>query len=138
MRRTRQHGFTLVELILVVSILGIITAIAVPTFLGQRKNARVVGDAKANAKVMQMMLEDRRADRGIYGPAGDYNWTNGDPVGTAATVLPAFTPKGSSKMNFVLHITNGGAAYTIEVSDPLYKSGATLFRTNQNGKDEEL
>lgn len=133
-----SRGFTLIEALLVMALLGIISAIAIPSFIGQKKHARVVGDAQTNAKVMQMMLETRRADLGTYGPVGDYNWTNGDPVGTAATVLPAFTPKGASKMNYVLHITNGGAAYNIEVSDPLYKNGTTVFRTNQNGKDEIL
>ena len=138
MAKTRQCGYTLVEILLVLAIIGIISGIAIPAFIGQRKHARVVGDAKANAKVLQMMLETRRADRGIYGTAGTYKWTNGEPVGDAATLLPGFSPKGGSKMDFSLEITNNGASYVVNVSDPLYKSGATIFRTNQNGKDEEL
>lgn len=138
MALTRQRGYTLIEILLVLAIIGIISGIAIPAFIGQKKHARVVGDAKANAKVIQMMLETRRADRGTYGAAGTYTWTNGEPVGDAATLLPAFTPKGSSKMDYSLEITNNGASYVLNVSDPLYKSGATLFRTNQNGKDEEL
>ena len=35
-----QKGFTLVELLLVLAIIGIISAIAIPAMLGQRENAR--------------------------------------------------------------------------------------------------
>ena len=35
----KDKGFTLVELLVVIAILGILTAIAVPTFLGQRTKA---------------------------------------------------------------------------------------------------
>ena len=53
----RSRGFTLIEAMLVVAIIGIISAIAIPSFLGQRRRARTIGDAIANAKVLQMALE---------------------------------------------------------------------------------
>ena len=64
------RGFSLVELLLVLAIIGIISAIAIPSFLGQRRRARVIGDAISNAKSLQMALESRKAEVGVYAPAG--------------------------------------------------------------------
>ena len=39
-RRRGEHGFTLIELLIVIIIVGILTAIAIPMFLGQKENAK--------------------------------------------------------------------------------------------------
>ena len=131
--RKCDHGFSLIELLLVLAIIGIISGIAIPAYLGQRRRARVIGDAMANAKVIAMMLETRKADNGIYGSDGSgYTWSGGTPSGSASTLLPGFTPRGNSKMDFAIQITSSGLAYTITVTDPTL-GGITAFQTDQAG-----
>lgn len=48
--RTKEGGFTLVELMIVVLIVAILIAVAIPTFLGQRKTAEDAA-AKSNLKL---------------------------------------------------------------------------------------
>ena len=84
-RERNDRGFSLVELLLVLAILGIISAIAIPSFLGQRRRARVIGDAQANAQVLRMKLESYRAETGVYGTASaTYTWTASGTVPTDA------------------------------------------------------
>jgi prepilin-type N-terminal cleavage/methylation domain-containing protein len=139
-KRDRTKGFTLVELLLVLAILGIISAVAIPSFLSQRRRAREVGDAQSNTRVIQMALESIRAEMGFYGKEGTYEYKykgddKGDDTGRptgADDIIPTFSPKGNTKMDYTITIGNNGLTYEIKVYDPVRKYD--VLTANQTGE----
>jgi prepilin-type N-terminal cleavage/methylation domain-containing protein len=93
MLKIYKKGFTLIELIIVISILGILSAVTIPKFTSYRENADLTAD-KSNAK--------------IIGDALNYAYLNGDI--TYSSTQNKFTGKDSSGKT----ITFGGSGRSFE------------------------
>ena len=63
--RRRAHGFTLIELMVVVMILGVLAALVVPRFMSRPDEARAVA-AKADIAAIIQQLKLYRLDNGRY------------------------------------------------------------------------
>jgi type II secretion system protein G len=80
---TAQRGFTLIELLIVVAIIAILAAIAVPNFLEAQTRAKV-SRAKADMRSVATAVESYRIDWNIYpisaqwvtGPQGDSHFNS--------------------------------------------------------------
>ena len=65
----RERGFTLIEILVVVMILGLLISLAVPQFIGRTDEARVV-KAMADMRAIEAALNLYKLDSGIY-PTSD-------------------------------------------------------------------
>jgi type IV pilus assembly protein PilE len=77
--RRRQRGFTLVELMVAVAVMGILSAIAYPSYSSHVRQSRTA-DAVALLALYQLSMEQASQDNGNYG------------VETCAVTVPAATP----------------------------------------------
>jgi type IV pilus assembly protein PilA len=106
-RLAGQGGFTLIELLMVLVIIGILLAIAVPSYLGFRGRAEKPA-AQANVRSAIPTVEVYYADHGNY----QFNLTPTNAV--AATPLAALQAIDQSiSATTLTTITPGAATYTI-------------------------
>ena len=120
-----EDGFTLIEVLVVILIIGVLAAIAIPSFLNQTSKA-YDASAKELAHTAQIAVEDYATDH-----SGNY-------TGLTAAALPSYdstiqtTSNGGSNA-YVVSVTNAtNTSYTVTTSPA---NGAETFSiTRLNGQ----
>jgi type IV pilus assembly protein PilA len=122
---TRKGGFTLIELMIVVAIIGILAAIAIPNFLQFQLRSKT-GEAKTNLAAIRTAEEGYFAEFNNYVPAASTPgvaptankrvWSGG---GITMFDQLGWSPEGEVFYNYAVTALTGGSSYTIGATGDL-------------------
>ncbi len=131
----KKEGFTLIELMIVVAIIGILAAIAIPAFINYIKRSKT-SEAAANLKSMftgaSTYYTNEISGRGLVGRGG------GAVAVTRCVVLDATTGNAPSQAKTAIDWTVDVSAPTFEalnaqISDPIYYQYGVIGSGTVNG-----
>lgn len=112
--KKKKKGFTLVELIIVIAIISILAAVAIPKFGAARQNANVAAD-QANAKIIATAVATAVANGDITASSSSLaSSTYSEYIDGG--VVPAVKSVTSGSWVVAYNAADGGAGITVSIS----------------------
>ncbi len=121
--RERKHGFTIIELLIVIAIIAILAAVAIPALLRAQKS----GKESAALQVLKSLRSAEETYRVKNKTYGDLTALNG---ATLSTVAESGTETASGYV-FASTVSASTDAYTITATPP--QTDMTTYTMNETG-----
>jgi prepilin-type N-terminal cleavage/methylation domain-containing protein len=121
-----KKGITLIEMLIVVAIIGILAAVAIPAYIGQQTRAART-EAYTNLQSLRLLEEQYYAENGCYYSTGGTctnSTTAMDTLAEIQAVLPGFKPGDDASLNY---------SYKIETAGTPAASAFTATATGKTG-----
>ncbi|WP_082818134.1 type IV pilin protein [Variovorax boronicumulans] len=122
-RRRSLQGFTLIELMIVVAVIGILAAIALPSYNDYVRRGQLP-EAFNTLSAYRATMEQYYQDNRNYGPSG----TN-----CAANAAAAFTPSGAKYFGYTCSTSASQQNYVITATGSAGRAVGHTYTINQNG-----
>jgi prepilin-type N-terminal cleavage/methylation domain-containing protein len=114
----RSHGYTIIELLYVVGIIGLLAAIALPSLFRARMNA-YEGAAAASLRTISSSQANYAATCGFGGYATDLaDLVKPAPGTTVSFIGPDLSVNGVAKSGYVFKVEKSGLPNTGDVTTP--------------------
>ena len=120
-RAEDEKGFTLIELLVVILIIGILAAIAIPTFLNQK--------SKANDASAESLARNAATAMETYATNNNGSYANSTPS-ALNSITPALSITSSTTQPYLSTASGTGTSYTIVAESPTDTAHFTLTNTN--------
>jgi type IV pilus assembly protein PilA len=118
MPRKGEQGFTLIEVLVVIMVIGILAAIGLPAFLSQRTKAQDA-DAKSSAVVATQVLEEYDQDHDGFAGVNAAALVDIEPsLAGARNLVVAPTAAGYRLSVDSVSGTDGGGPFVVERTGP--------------------
>ncbi len=122
-----RKGYTLVELLVTVAVIGILAMIAIPLYLGQQRKA-AFSEAQSNLMALRLLEEQYFAENGCY-------WAEGNPLACTNKVFPTVDDIKNAFPGFKPGISgNLLFTYQLNVEADANGNAAGRFRAIATGK----